>query len=696
MAEVLKKFGRYFLLDRLAQGGMAEIFRARLATKDASGRLIVIKRIQTGYGTNAEFLEMFRSEIKVTMGLSHPNICQLFDFGDEQNQPYIVMEYVDGRNLRQFISRFSETKKIFPVEIAAYIIEQSACGLHYAHTFKEKITGRSLNIIHRDISPQNILISYEGNVKVIDFGIAKAATNNEATRAGVIKGKPSYLSPEQVSGEKLDARCDIFALGTVFWELLTGRKLFSGENDLAVLKLIESSQSHVKPPSTINPKVPRELDYIILKALAKRREERYQSADELQRALHKFLYAYMPDFNPSDLSYYAKDLFKSEIVEDRKRIQRLNDKAEHLIGRISIDEPRVPQRNATDEATSATVASAVRSTGARELAGTDKNTEIQIEAIGDAKVRPSPRYGSANATPPRSVAASRSEGRGVPIQDLRQTQAVESTGGMRSFALGIAAVLLGIMLFAPGIWNRMTSVFGILDQTGTRLDLQGDYMDVSVSVDGNLVANRLPATLRNLPVNSPIRVQVEGHNGLYEQEILLSKNEVRSLPIVLKPKETKRMVTLKLNINPLLGSRPRIMLNNEIIDPGYPAARVPVDSHLELLIRRPGYRFLKREFTIESSRLAPDQRDVSIEIPLEPVKMGSLTLHSTPSSKLYISVDGEELIRDIPLEKEPFPVGTYTIRLINKELEMEKTLSLTIRDGLNTNLGTVNLDLNKR
>src|SRR5579885_3638482 len=173
MGDVLKKFGRYFLLDQIAQGGMAEICRARLATPEGAGRLIVIKRIQASYGGSNEFLQMFKSEIKVTMGFNHPNIVQLYDFGEEASQPYIAMELVDGKNLRQFMSRFLELKQRFPVDLAVHIIEQAACGLHYAHSFKDKITGQPLNIVHRDISPQNLLISYEGTIKVIDFGIAK-------------------------------------------------------------------------------------------------------------------------------------------------------------------------------------------------------------------------------------------------------------------------------------------------------------------------------------------------------------------------------------------------------------------------------------------------------------------------------------------------------------------------------------------
>src|SRR4030095_332994 len=137
MGEVLKKFGRYFLLDHVAQGGMAEIYRARLASTDGAGRLLVIKRIQAGYGANTEFLQMFRSEIKVTMGFNHPNIAQLYDFGEEQNQPYIAMEFVDGKKLRQFISKLNQQSRYFPVELAAHISEQAACGLHYAHAFKD-------------------------------------------------------------------------------------------------------------------------------------------------------------------------------------------------------------------------------------------------------------------------------------------------------------------------------------------------------------------------------------------------------------------------------------------------------------------------------------------------------------------------------------------------------------------------------
>jgi serine/threonine-protein kinase len=313
---VLKKFGKYFLLDRIGEGGMAEIFRARLATSGSSGRFVVIKRIQGAYSNNAEFVSMFRAEVQVTMRFTHPNIVQLYESGEENGLQYIAMELVEGRNLRQILSKTSQKQQRVPVAATCHIIEQAAAGLNYAHGFKDRITGEPLNLVHRDVSPQNILVSYDGNIKVIDFGIAKAATNGEATRAGVIKGKLSYLSPEQVMGDVLDGRSDIFALGIVFWELLTGKRLFvaEAENEFQVLKMIESCNSFVKPPSTYNPEVPPELDAIVMQALTRDPKKRFQNGEEMARAIRKLLSVNFSDFGASDLSTFVKKLFHDLIA----------------------------------------------------------------------------------------------------------------------------------------------------------------------------------------------------------------------------------------------------------------------------------------------------------------------------------------------------------------------------------------------
>lgn len=317
MSEKKERFGRYLILDHLVDGGMAKICRARFLGEQAD-KIVAIKMIQPQYSSDDSFKKMFMDEIKVTFGLLHPNIVQTYDYGLHNDQLFVAMEYCDGRNLKEYLDRLRQKKFVFPVEISVYIISQVCQGLHYSHTFTDKLSGKAANIIHRDISPHNIMLTYDGAVKIIDFGIAKANTNSEATQAGTIKGKLSYLAPEYLEGHQLDARYDMFAVGITLWEMLCSRKLFKAANDLAVLKKIQECK--IPPPSKINPNVPKELDDIVLQALRKDRSKRFENMDQFNRALIKFLYANYPDFNSSDLSYFAKELFKEEIKKDREKL----------------------------------------------------------------------------------------------------------------------------------------------------------------------------------------------------------------------------------------------------------------------------------------------------------------------------------------------------------------------------------------
>lgn len=317
MSRKKERFGRYLILDHLVDGGMAKICRARFLGEQAD-KIVAIKMVQPQYSKDESFKQMFMNEIKVTFGLLHPNIVQTYDYGFHKDQLFVAMEYCDGRNLKEYLDRLRQKKFVFPVEICVYIISQVCQGLNYAHSYTDKLTGKAAHIIHRDISPHNVMLTYDGAVKVIDFGIAKANTNSEATQAGTIKGKLSYLAPEYLDGQELDHKYDQFAVGITLWEMLCSRKLFKAANDLAVLKKIQECK--VPPPSSINPNVPKELDDIVLKSLAKNREERFDNMDQLNRALIKFLYANYPDFNSSDLSYFAKELFKDEIKKDREKL----------------------------------------------------------------------------------------------------------------------------------------------------------------------------------------------------------------------------------------------------------------------------------------------------------------------------------------------------------------------------------------
>ena len=312
-----ERFGRYLILDHLVDGGMAKICRARFLGEQAD-KVVAIKMVQPQYSQNESFKTMFMDEIKVTFGLLHPNIVQTYDYGMQHGQLYVAMEYCDGRNLKEYLDKLKKRGFIFPIEISVYIVSQACQGLFYAHTLTDKLTGKAANIVHRDISPHNIMLTYDGAIKVIDFGIAKAETNSEATQAGTIKGKLSYLAPEYLDGQELDPRYDQFAVGITLWEMLCSRKLFKAPNDLAVLKKIQECK--VPPPSSINPMVPKELDQIVLRSLSKDRNKRYGDLNEMNKELTRFLYSYKPDFNATDLAYFAKELFKEEIKEDREKL----------------------------------------------------------------------------------------------------------------------------------------------------------------------------------------------------------------------------------------------------------------------------------------------------------------------------------------------------------------------------------------
>lgn len=312
-----ERFGRYLILDHLVDGGMAKICRARFLGEQAD-KVVAIKMVQPQFSKDEAFKTMFMDEIKVTFGLLHPNVIQTYDYGMHKGQLFVAMEYCDGRNLKEYLDKLKERKFVFPVEISTYIISQACQGLYYAHTFRDKLTGQEANIIHRDISPHNIMLTYDGSVKIIDFGIAKSQTNSESTQAGTIKGKLSYLAPEYLEGLELDPRYDQFAVGITLWEMLCSRKLFKENNDLAVLKKIQECKIPV--PSSINPNVPKELDEIVLKALSKDRNKRFDNLDQMNRALMKFLYAKYPDFNATDLSYFSQELFRDEIKKDREKM----------------------------------------------------------------------------------------------------------------------------------------------------------------------------------------------------------------------------------------------------------------------------------------------------------------------------------------------------------------------------------------
>ncbi len=328
---VFESFGNYLFLKRLAAGGMAEVFLARPATQGGNGRVQVVKRILPHVANSPIFLNMFQSEIQVIMGFNNPHTVQLHDSGEFNSQPFIAMEYIEGKNLKELIAKVTSQNQQIPVATVLSLIAQAASGLSYAHQFVNKVTGEKVNAIHRDVSPHNLILSYEGNLKVIDFGIAKAASSmTEQTRVGTIKGKTAYMSPEQVNGHSLDARSDIFALGIVAWELLTLKRPFTkeGDSEVNIIARIDNCDTTIVPPSHFNPDVPKEVDEIILKALRKNPDERYKSASDFQVALRGAMQKFSPNYSYDDTGKIIRALFAEEILEERKELQMLNMQAQ--------------------------------------------------------------------------------------------------------------------------------------------------------------------------------------------------------------------------------------------------------------------------------------------------------------------------------------------------------------------------------
>lgn len=297
-------FGSYYLLGLIARGGMAEVYRARRQNGDQ--RLLALKAMRPQLAREPRFVDMFNREGKLAMMLTNRCIVETVEVGQWEGRHFIAMEYIGGRDLTQVLRRCQETQQRIPVPHAVYIAARIAEGLHFAHTLTGP-DGRPLNIVNRDVSPSNVRLSYDGDVKLLDFGIAQAAMKF-TSEIGILKGKFSYMSPEQIRGMPLDARTDIFSTGIILYEMLTTEKLFRGDTEFALMEKVRKAE--VLPPSGFNRRIPPELDAISLKALARDVADRYQTSAQLAADLDALITAYR--FDPKELRQFMRQLFRKE------------------------------------------------------------------------------------------------------------------------------------------------------------------------------------------------------------------------------------------------------------------------------------------------------------------------------------------------------------------------------------------------
>jgi serine/threonine protein kinase len=644
-----QRFGKYLILDHLVDGGMAKICRARHLGEQAN-KMVAVKMVQSQFSNDEAFVRMFQDELNITFGMLHPNIMQVYDYGKTNGQLYTAMEYIHGANLKQYLDRLKEKKVVFPVEISCYIISQVCLGLHYAHTYTDKLTGKPYNIVHRDISPHNIMLTYDGAVKVIDFGIAKANTNSEATQAGTIKGKLSYLAPEYLDGLELDARYDEFAVGITLWEMLCSRKLFQANNDLAVLKQIQACK--IIAPSEINPSVPKELDAIVLKALSKDRAHRYENLDQLNRALIRFLYSTYPDFNASDLKTFADDLFKVEIKNDQEKFVEYGKiDTQTYIEDMKQEESRTSKINKKDAGIggrpTAQAKEPVREKLREiELAITPNDVEIGIETATQSRTatrklnkaslqtaKTSSRNSKLNssASSIKNVNKDKTHSR-ILKKDKRQLE--EKSNSLSVVILFLAASLAGIAYFQA---EMVEELFGF---------------NLKAMIHGPEEKSRSISSVENLKkANRQVQQAEQPSNPDVTGKLILGGVDI----------------SMEVHINGI---------KTEYI--GRPI-KVALDQEVSVVIKKAGYLPYNTKVS-----LSKEKNSTVINVPsLERARIGLLTTSQnyTAGSKLIYEEAGEMVERVLPFKDMQIPEGTYQAKVVNPILGTEKRVEFRIEEN---------------
>ncbi|WP_223634230.1 serine/threonine-protein kinase [Corallococcus sp. EGB] len=433
----IETYGSYQLLKRLATGGMAQIYLARRPGSEAPDKLLVLKRILPHLSENDEFVRMFLDEARIAARLAHPNVVQIYDLGAEGDTFFIAMEYIHGVDARRLWKRSETAGRPLPVPLVCRILLEACAGLDYAHK-KTDAAGRPLGIVHRDVSPQNILVTFDGGVKVVDFGIAKAADQATVTRSGVLKGKYSYMSPEQAGGQRVDRRSDVFALGVVLHELLTGGRLFKRHSDMLTLSAV--AECNVPVPSQVAPRVPVELDAIVLKALAKEPDARYQHAQELQRALEGWLASQpQPCGTVADLAAFMRELYADRLSEEARsgEVQVTDEEAGAPPPppgpRRSVMRPATPPGRTENEPTTTLRPNRPNRPSGKvesrreDSVGDGARLEVRVEArpeprseVRNVEARPEPRSEVRNADP--RVEARAADARPEPRSEVRNSE----------------------------------------------------------------------------------------------------------------------------------------------------------------------------------------------------------------------------------------------------------------------------------
>lgn len=539
-----KRFGKYTLLRKLATGGMAELFLALQKSVAGFEKLIVIKRILPAMNSDRAFIDMLLHEARIAATLSHPNIVQIFDVGQVDGTYFIAMEHVHGEDIRSIVRQMKKKGyPTFPREHALGIVMGMCAGLAYAHE-RSDLDGSQLNIVHRDISPQNVVVTFSGDVKIVDFGIAKSDNKNiDQTKSGKLKGKVPYMSPEQARGDDIDARSDIFATGVMLFELTTGRRLFKGASEYETLKLI--CDREYPRPSQIVTNYPPALERIVMRALEKDRDERYQSAREMQSDLETFIRDERVAVSTVAMNEFMQGLFEDKLASQKEALLQGKALAEIIDAQAS--EPPPASQSEFD------------------LAGRSSQQSILSMPAASRTVT--------------EVSANRPRKSVLPW-------------------IALAVVLVGAVGAGGGFWYLKHQKDVLATQLPPppivapvvphgSITIESDPAGASIWINGDLRAELTPTKIVELPLGSAIEVKLTKDGFEQAKETLTLSDQ--NLDAKVSEKMIAGSVSVDVNVLPAIAAKTAVLLvDGKKID-GHATTGLSSGNQHTVIVSSPGY-----------------------------------------------------------------------------------------------------------
>lgn len=658
-----KPFGKYFLIEKIAVGGMAEIYKAKTFGVDGFEKLLAIKKILSHYSSDKEFIAMLTDEAKLVVRLSHTNIVQIYDLGKVGDDYYISMEYIDGVNLREINHRSKELKETIPLPLCLYITSEICKGLDYAHSKRDE-KGQPLEIVHRDISPQNVLLSYEGETKIVDFGIAKAALNISHTTVGILKGKITYMSPEQALGKPVHGTTDMFSCGLLLFEMITGERFFTGDSQFEILEKIRNTK--ITQELLKERGIPEEVCPILAKALAYNVKERYETAGDFQIALTKMLYTNYTDFSPKQLSNLIKKWFSPEIKAKKKQTineTSIDSHTKSILLEGQGQQSLVQTSSHSDKPNENTPPPILQDT-------TKPEDSIRSEDLlhgNDTLTDEHPKFEDDDSS--NSNNNDDEEHSDHTVSQPSLSSHIRAQEKRRSLW---PVLLLLLLVFGGGALYQFTDLKNIIsglvekEDTGV-LEIQSDPPGALVILDGE-EKGETPLTIKDIVLNQEYEVRLDKEG--FEEEARAVKVEGKDpvkLNFKLTPSEddpASKKLTWRIETEP---KGAEVFLNSESTNLKTPATIKNLEPGKSYQLKLVQEGFKDFEQTLE---LKKDQTEIEgLQIELEKVMLGSILVKSDPSGAEIFLNDKEtglstpNTLKDLAIDQ------TYKITLKKKEHE---------------------------